>query len=288
MIPSSLLRSAWVTGSGKIMGPAGEPPMMGYAMAGEPGINGLEVNLYQDSDNNGTPDGAAIATITTDADGYYRFDGLSADTYIVEVEIPNGYSSSAVNGGDPDTNIDNDNNGIDLSNPGFIRSQPLTLEPTAIEPTNDNDPLTNPDTGEGPNDQSNRTVDFGFYRSFSLGNRVWDDLNGDGNQDGGEPGLSGVTVRLYRDVNENDVPDGSMIDFMVTDANGYYRFDHLYASSYIVEVVTPAGYRVTSNAVSDPNGDVDLDHNGFVVSGVNVAQQPCYIGRCGCRTHRRN
>ena len=250
----------------------------GIRNGSEPGINGLEVNLYQDSDNNGTPDGAAIATITTDADGYYRFDGLSADTYIVEVEIPNGYSSSAVNGGDPDTNIDNDNNGIDLSNPGFIRSQPLTLEPTAIEPTNDNDPLTNPDTGEGPNDQSNRTVDFGFYRSFSLGNRVWDDLNGDGNQDGGEPGLSGVTVRLYRDVNENDVPDGSMIDFMVTDANGYYRFDHLYASSYIVEVVTPAGYRVTSNAVSDPNGDVDLDHNGFVVSGVNVRSNHVTLG----------
>ena len=95
--------------------------------------------------------------------------------------------------------MDNDNNGVDLTNPGYIRSDPVTLGPTNTEPTNDNDPTTNPETGEGANDQSNRTVDFGFYRTFSLGNRVWDDTNGDGDQDAGEIGIGGVTVRLYLD-----------------------------------------------------------------------------------------
>ena len=33
--------------------------------------------------------------------------------------------------------------------------------------------------------------------SIEVGNRVWDDLDGDGLQDPGEPGLNGVTVRLF-------------------------------------------------------------------------------------------
>jgi LPXTG-site transpeptidase (sortase) family protein len=252
----------------------------GIRNGSEPGISGLTVNLYQDSNDDGTPDGAVIDTTTTDANGYYRFDDLAADTYIVEVQVPSGYVSSAVNGGDPDTDTDNDNNGVDTSNPGFIRSNPVTLETTSIEPTNDNDPVTNPDTGdgEGINEQSNRTVDFGFYRSFSLGNRVWDDYNADGIQDAGEPGIAGVTVRLYEDANNNDVADGSAIDFTVTDANGYYRFDDLPGGSYIVEAVTPANYRNTNNAVSDPNGDVDLDHNGFVEVGINIRSNHVTLG----------
>ena len=107
---------------------------------------------------------------------------------------------------------------------------------------------------------------------------MWDDTNGDGDQDAGEPGMNGVTVRLYLDENQDNTPDGTQIDFTVTDANGYYRFDDLPAGSYIVEVVTPSGYRSTNNPVSDPNGDVDLDHNGFVINGVNVRSNHVTLG----------
>ncbi|MBA4383491.1 MAG: hypothetical protein C0410_02025 [Anaerolinea sp.] len=252
----------------------------------EPGINGVTVNLYADMDDNGTPDGSVIATQTTDSNGYYRFDALASGTYIVEVGLPTGYSVTAINGGDPDSSsVDMDNNGTNASIPGFVRSSPVTLEPTAIEPTNDNDPVTNPAlTGEGPNNQSNRTVDFGLYLPFSLGNRVWNDNGagsgtaGDGLQNGTEPGISGVTVRLYRDTDKNNTPDGSAIDVMVTDVDGYYRFDNLYSDSYIVEVVTPSGYGVTSGAVSDPNSDLDLDNNGANVIGVLVRSQYVTLG----------
>ena len=88
----------------------------GIRNGSEPGLSSLDVNLYLDANNDGTPDGAAIATTATDADGYYRFDDLAGDTYIVEVEIPSGYQSSGVNGGDPDSDVDNDNNGVDLTN----------------------------------------------------------------------------------------------------------------------------------------------------------------------------
>lgn len=52
---------------------------------------------------------------------------------------------------------------------------------------------------------------------IELGNRVWRDSNGDGVQDPGENGISGVTVHLYNASN-------SLIATAVTDANGEYYF----------------------------------------------------------------
>ena len=40
--------------------------------------------------------------------------------------------------------------------------------------------------------ETNLTVDAGFYRPASLGDYVWEDLNRDGQQDDGEPGINGV------------------------------------------------------------------------------------------------
>ena len=118
--------------------------------------------------------------------------------------------------------------------------------------------------------QSNRTVDFGFVTSYSLGNRVWDD-NGagggtasDGLRNGTEPGVDGVTVNLYRDSDDNGTPDGAAIATMNTAGGGFYRFDGLRADTYIVEVVPPAGYTSTVDA-GDPDADAgDDDDNGVV------------------------
>src|SRR5262249_61408824 len=41
-----------------------------------------------------------------------------------------------------------------------------------------------------------QTIDFGFYQPASVGDFVWNDLNGNGVQDGGEPGINGVTLTL--------------------------------------------------------------------------------------------
>lgn len=50
-----------------------------------------------------------------------------------------------------------------------------------------------------------------------VGDRVYDDANGNGVQDPGEPGLGGVTVRLR-------ALDDTIISAATTDANGSYRF----------------------------------------------------------------
>ena len=43
------------------------------------------------------------------------------------------------------------------------------------------------------------TADFGYRGNASIGDFIWHDTNGDGNQDGGEPGLANVTVFLDMD-----------------------------------------------------------------------------------------
>ncbi|MDF3131299.1 SdrD B-like domain-containing protein, partial [Kiritimatiellaeota bacterium B1221] len=98
--------------------------------------------------------------------------------------------------------------------------------------------------GEDYND-----ADFGFQQQdASIGDFVWNDLNGDGVQDGGEPGLSGIT--LYLDLNSNGNLDGGEPS-AVTDGSGAYDFTDLSVGSYSVRVdttTTPAGFVRTGGA----------------------------------------
>ena len=55
------------------------------------------------------------------------------------------------------------------------------------------------------------------FAPIEIGNRVWDDKDGDGIQDAGEPGLAGIKVILCTSA-------GAKIDSVVTDANGTYYF----------------------------------------------------------------
>ena len=52
---------------------------------------------------------------------------------------------------------------------------------------------------------------------LEIGNRVWNDPDGDGVQDPGETGMPGVTLRLYNARN-------TLVGKAVTDANGEYYF----------------------------------------------------------------
>ncbi len=53
---------------------------------------------------------------------------------------------------------------------------------------------------------------------IQVGNRVWNDVDGNGVQDPGEPGIAGVTVNLYDDV-------GEVIGTTITNDTGAYYFD---------------------------------------------------------------
>ncbi|MDH5422572.1 MAG: carboxypeptidase regulatory-like domain-containing protein, partial [Acidimicrobiia bacterium] len=127
---------------------------------GEAGRPGVAVNLWVDTDSNGSPD-TVVASTTTDANGDYFFIGIADGTYAVEV-IASDISPMDIGG---DDSIDSD---ID---PVTGLSGPASVLPG-----------------------SQVDLDAGVYVPVSVGDLVYIDLNGDGVRDVGEPGFGGIVV----------------------------------------------------------------------------------------------
>jgi hypothetical protein len=84
-----------------------------------------------------------------------------------------------------------------------------------------------------------------------LGNRAWLDSHGNGIQDPGEEGISGLCVNLY-DAN------GNLIARAATDSNGYYGFN-VQPGKYSIEFVKPPNLNFTRANVGGDNSDSDAD-----------------------------
>jgi hypothetical protein len=89
----------------------------------------------------------------------------------------------------------------------------------------------------------------------SLGDFVWDDLNEDGIQDSGEPGIPGVTVWLFQGCGAS-----GPITSTTTDSNGEYLFADLDPGDYFVKFDLPSGYTFSpqdqgSNDAVDSDAD---------------------------------
>ena len=102
-------------------------------------------------------------------------------------------------------------------------------------------------------DASVQGVDFGMVAPATIGDRVWDDKNANGS-DEGEPGIGGVTVILTD-------ADGAEVARTTTDANGNYRFTGLIPGTYTVSIEVPDGYTAatTSATVTVGEGEEYLD-----------------------------
>ncbi|MBK9151774.1 MAG: carboxypeptidase regulatory-like domain-containing protein [Saprospiraceae bacterium] len=135
--------------------------------------------------------------------------------------------------------------------------------------TKDSD--ANPVTGSSPvitvvSGETNNTVDAGILRPASLGDFVWEDKNGNGIQDAGEPGIAGVVVML-EDGSGNPATDinGNVVASVVTNASGQYGFTNLKPGvGYVVKFTKPAGYEATAK---DQGGDDTKDSDADVVTG---------------------
>ena len=102
-------------------------------------------------------------------------------------------------------------------------------------------------------DASVQGVDFGLVAPATIGDRVWNDKDGNG-VDNGEPGVPGVTV-ILKDAN------GVEVGRTTTDANGNYRFTGLVPGTYTVDIEVPAGFNAatTSMTVTVGEGEENLD-----------------------------
>ena len=102
-------------------------------------------------------------------------------------------------------------------------------------------------------DASVQGVDFGLVAPATIGDRVWNDADGNG-ADNGEPGVPNVTV-ILKDAN------GVEVARTTTDANGNYRFTGLVPGTYTVDIEVPAGFNAatTSMTVTVGEGEEKLD-----------------------------
>lgn len=175
----------------------------------EPPLAGVVVNLTGSG-----PDGSFgtgddyTDTDTTDAAGLYNFIDVPPGTYRVAFVPPGTYIITQQDQGADDA-VDSDPEDDPLL-PSYARTPEFVLAPAA---TIDD-------------------IDAGMYDPSTISGFVWDDTNGDGIQDGGELGLTGVTVNLL------DSTGMTVLRTTMTDGTGNYTFD-LPAGDYIVEVMLP-------------------------------------------------
>ncbi|HAX77735.1 MAG TPA: hypothetical protein DCY88_18330, partial [Cyanobacteria bacterium UBA11372] len=206
----------------------------GIQDAGEVGVSGVTVTLTSggaDGIINGIGD--TTTTATTDANGLYAFTGLTPGRqYQVQFSnLPAGYQFTTADAG-ADT-VDSD------ANTTTGKAPIVTLAP-----------------GE-----NNPTIDAGIYKTATLGDKVWEDSNANGIQDAGEAGISGVTVELYKCV--NNAPSGAVLATTLTNANGNYSFTGLIPGDYIVKFITPNGYVQTTANVGADGSDSDAGTGGL-------------------------
>ncbi|NND03370.1 MAG: hypothetical protein HKN91_11340, partial [Acidimicrobiia bacterium] len=186
----------------------------------EPGAPGQDVVLTWAGEDGvlGTPDDDVYTTITG-PDGSYIFEGLPPGEYTVEVT--GGIVGVANNTFDED---------------------------------GDNDSLAPVTLGDG---EERVTVDFGYQGTAAIGDTIWFDLNADGIEDAGEPGIPGVAVVITW-YGPDGVPGGDDdVEYpaVTTDSDGFYFVDGLPTGDYGVEVV--AGVPTGLSNTFDEDGDLD-------------------------------
>jgi hypothetical protein len=228
----------------------------GIQDAGEPGVPGVTMKLYDPGPDGlvGGGDDILLATTTTDANGYYIFPNLDPAKYFVVATPVAGYTKSTENLGGNDTKDSDFGNGTGAYAGSYV-SPVATLLSTAGGVTRD------------------MTVDLGIHSNTpnlnTIGNRVWNDVNKDGLQTAGEAGVPNVTVRLLNSAGMPVNNPATGAPYVVqTDANGNYKFVDLPDGNYIVEFANlPAGFVFTGKDAAGsgaPGSGTDTDTDSDV------------------------
>ena len=176
---------------------------------GEENLAGVNVTVTPPAGSDEQP-----RTATTDAAGKWRIDELTPGVeYTVSFELPDGYKATDA--------LVGEDRGVDSNG---LRST-VTLKP-----------------GE-----YNETYDLGVFQPASVGDFVWEDTNGNGIQDDGEPAVPNTIVRVTG-------PNGET-HTTATDKDGKWSVDGLTPGvEYTVKFTVPEGYSVTKTEQGEDRG----------------------------------
>ncbi len=205
----------------------------GVRQVTEPGA-GATVSLL-------SADGAVLETTrATDVDGKYAFTGLDPGRYRIRIDGLPDNRTFTVRGAGSDRTADSDVDPATGLTPICSLSQGApNLVPAA-------------DAGTAGVDYVNQTISAGLVGSYSIGDSVWRDVDGNGVLDPGDAGIKGVAVQLQS-------VDGQIIDHAVTSRSGRFTFAGLPAGSYQVKFTKlPDGLRFTAPGVG---GNPAVDSN---------------------------
>ena len=190
---------------------------------GEPGIGAIDVTI-----SGTTATGTDITTIVPNATiqtsstpatlGEYCFTDLPPGDYKVTFGTPTGMVATTI-----DVNT-NGNDATDSDANAMLMSTPTNIE-----------------SGEEDN-----THDAGFYTPAKLGNFVWEDLNGNGIQDAGEPGIAGIDVTI-----SGTTGDGTDITTVVPNATIQTSTAAVTLGEYCFTNLPPGTYKVTFGTPTD-------------------------------------
>ena len=194
---------------------------------GEPGIANVDVTLrFAGTDGVFGNADDFVLTTTTDASGTYSFANLPEGEYELTLD------------------------GSDLPSGMNV----ITEEHDDTGAANDGTATVSLSTAGG----DNNNVDFGFSGSQNLGDFVWFDVDGNGVQNAGEPGLGDVQVTLLFAGQDGTfgTPDDVSVQ-TTTDSNGAYSFINLADGNYQVSINNsdlPTGMNQTAETDDGPNG----------------------------------
>jgi len=176
----------------------------------ESGIAGVTVRIFDSSDN-------LISSKITDSTGNFEFDSLTIGQYYVSFVKPLLYEAFTLKNQGLDSSKDSDVNVL------TSRTDLITIESAG------NSEIIKLDS-----------ADAGLlrYEKSIIGDFVWNDLNGNGIQDLGEPGLENTRVIL-----SGVSYMGSIVnDTTYTDISGNYTFSNIDPGTYQINVALSPGY----------------------------------------------
>jgi len=186
-------------------------------------LENIIVNLYNSSNT-------LILSTSTDSDGNYFFDTVFEGDYYIEfvssdetlVFVPSGIGSE-----ENDSDVD-DSNGANTT--AFLSVEP---EENVVD------------------------IDAILSQSLSIGDFIWEDLNGDGVQQEDEPGLTGVSVSLTNSITGT---------ITTLSENGEYIFENLPSGVYSISFEELDTLFSTISNIGLPELDSDNTTDEIVLS----------------------